>query len=121
MNEKQLEKLETRIEDVRETLQTINITLVRQELNLREHMRRTEIAEESIKHLRSEIKDTRSDLHSEIEPIQKHVDGVNYIFRVAVAISVLSGAAFSAVKLYEWTQAKEKPSAAQVSEMRIRE
>lgn len=118
MDEKRLDKLEERLDEVRSTLHSIDKTLVRQESNLQEHMRRTEIAEESIKYLRSDLRTTRAELVTEIEPIKKHVDGLNYILKVAVALSVLAGTVVSAVKVYELTQDKGRKPHAQVPEMR---
>jgi len=44
-----MKKLEEKIDQLIDTQQDMNETLIRQELNLKEHMRRTEILEDEIK------------------------------------------------------------------------
>lgn len=50
------------LEDIRESISTISKTLIRQEVQLTEHIRRTDVAEKNIE----KIADT-------IKPIQEHV------------------------------------------------
>lgn len=56
------EKIESKIDRLDERLDNIDKTLVRQEENLRQHMYRTELLEDSVQMLRDEFK-----------PVQKHV------------------------------------------------
>lgn len=74
---KQLDKLD-------EKLDSVDITLVKQEENLREHMRRTEILEEQHTIFRSEI-------HAEINPIKSHVNQVKGIVKfLAITLPILA-------------------------------
>lgn len=64
---------------MREELQGIKIVNVKQEQNLREHMKRSDALEESIDILRKEMK-----------PLQKHVLFVDFFFKALGGIAVLA-------------------------------
>ena len=77
-----LDKLDERIDK-------IDITLVKQQVILDEHVRRSLNNEESLK------------LHrEEFEPIKNHVLQVNFIFKVIIFISVLVGIAQGIKELF---------------------
>lgn len=84
----------TRIEDslikVTETLHSVDKTLVKQEENLREHMRRTELAENNI-----------SSLRAELEPVKKHVLAVNTILKFFGALSLGAGLILTLINIME--------------------
>ena len=63
--------MSTRLDDIHSELVEIKLTQKEIELNLKEHIRRTELAEESIQLIREEFK-----------PIKKHVDTVNTTAKV---------------------------------------
>lgn len=120
MDEKRLERIEMNLVEHLGMLHNIDKTLIRQEGTLKEHMRRTRAAEESVAILKEEIQTTRSDLETKIRPIQRHVDGINYILAAVGVLSLLCSAAFGAIKLYEWSKStkSEAKSDAQVPEVR---
>lgn len=75
-----LDKLDTRLD-------SLDKTLVKQEENLREHMRRTELLEQQHTHLEDEI-------HVELEPIKSHIQQVKGItkfltFFIPIILTVL--------------------------------
>ena len=69
--EEKIEKLDTRLD-------SIDINLAKQESNLREHMRRTQLAEENIELLRTEIK-----------PLSHHVATINNIAKIISALAAV--------------------------------
>lgn len=69
---RQLEKLD-------EKLDTVDRTLVKQEENLREHMRRTEILEKQ--HIGLQV-----EMQNELKPIRKHVTQVKSVIKFVLAI-----------------------------------
>lgn len=93
----QLDKLD-------EKLDSVDKTMVKQEENLREHMRRTEILEEQHSVLRTEAQkqhDTvRSEMHDELEPIKAHVQQVKGVSKFLAAALPILGAIAGAVYKY---------------------
>lgn len=82
----QLDKLDDKLESV-------DKTLVKQEENLREHMRRTELLEKQHEQLQSEI-------HEELEPVKAHVNQVKGIAKFLAAAIPIIGAVAGAVYKY---------------------
>lgn len=85
MDEK-LNKLEAKIDALDEHLGSIDITLVKQEASLSEHMKRSDSLEKMVNLLQSELK-----------PIEKHVHAVDGVLKFLGALSILVGIA-AAVK-----------------------
>ena len=90
----QLDKLDDKIDNV-------DKTLIKQEENLREHMRRTEILEEQHKLLREEQlaqnQGLKSDVHNELEPIKAHVQQVKGVLKFIVVGLPIAAAAIGAL------------------------
>lgn len=82
----QLDKLDDKLD-------AVDKTLVKQEENLREHMRRTELLEKQHEML-------QSDIHEELEPIKSHINQVKGISKFLAAALPLLGAAAGAVYKY---------------------
>lgn len=80
-NERIYEVLDKISEDISE----LKITTAKQEENLKEHIRRTELAEENLQMIRQEI-----------EPLKQHVIAINGVLKIIGLISVVigSGAGF---------------------------
>jgi hypothetical protein len=57
------ERILDKLDKMDDRLNHIDITLVKQEENLKEHMRRTLIAEESIEVIRTELKPVKKHIH----------------------------------------------------------
>ena len=88
-----LQRVIQQLDKIDEKLDEVDKTLVKQEENLREHMRRTEILEKQHEGLRLEI-------HDEIEPIKEHVAQVKGITKfVIIIIPILAGIAGAVYKL----------------------
>lgn len=85
-------KIDRHYEVTNDRLQAIEKVQVKQEENLGEHMRRTELAEKAIGSLYEDLKDLRDD---EIAPLKKHKafmeGGLKGIGLVATAVSVIAG------------------------------
>lgn len=59
-----LKRLEAKIDKLDDRLDTVDKTLVLQEANLREHMKRSDL------------------LEKKLEPVEKHVNAVNTVFKM---------------------------------------
>lgn len=90
MNDKRLENIEASLSKLTDSIHSIDKTLVKQEENLREHMRRTELAENNI-----------SKLSSELEPVKKHVVAVNTILKFFGALSLGAGLILTLINIME--------------------
>lgn len=75
-----------KLDEMDKRLDEINVTLVKQEGNLQEHMRRSEANEKAVELLQSQL-----------EPVKDHVKSVNAILRFAGGIAILL-AAFESIK-----------------------
>lgn len=84
--EKLDEKMDKKFDRVEERLDSMDKTLVKQEENLKEHMRRTELAERSIEKMDTDLK-----------PIKKHVDMLQGVFKfiglIATVVGIIAGLA----------------------------
>lgn len=76
----QLEKIDNKLEGVNERLTNLDVTSAKQEVSLENHIRRTEIAEESIEIIRGEM-----------QPIKKHIHMVEGAFKLLGGISLVAG------------------------------
>ena len=84
---KELERVIYQLDKLDDKLDNVDKTLVKQEENLREHMRRTEILEKQ----HGQLSDH---LDEELEPIKAHVQQVKGISKfIAVAVPLLLSAA----------------------------
>lgn len=70
---KALEKFESKLDALDSRLDSVDKTLVKQELNLNEHMRRTEIAEQNLMHLSQKTEAEIAQIRHDSEPLKKHV------------------------------------------------
>lgn len=77
-----LERIYETLDKIDNDLTDLKIISAKQEENIKEHIRRTELAEENLTLLRQEI-----------EPLKHHVIVINGILRVIGAISVIIGSA----------------------------
>lgn len=79
----QLSKLGTKIESVDDKLDSVDKTLVKQEENLKEHMRRTDLLEKQHKELDNHVR-------QEIEPVKKHINQVTGVFKfISIAVPII--------------------------------
>lgn len=65
------DKIDTKLDKIDDRLSSIDVTLVKQNAELEHHIYRTEIAEQKLELLRIEFK-----------PVKRHVDRVNFVFRI---------------------------------------
>lgn len=78
-----------KLEVIEREIVEIKLILVRQEENIRHHIRRTDLAEENLKELRNQLK-----------PIETHVRHVEGALKVFGFISVLVAVAVSIIQLF---------------------
>jgi 2C-methyl-D-erythritol 2,4-cyclodiphosphate synthase len=84
----QLDKIEEKIDRVESRISNIDITLVKQEVNLAEHMRRTELNEIAVEKIRETL-----------VPINKHVNMLEGVFKFFGLVSILLGITVSIIKI----------------------
>lgn len=72
MDDKRLDRIETKLDDTNEKLGSIDSTLAAQHISLKEHMRRTAM------------------LEKELKPIQKHVSMVQGALKLVSIIAMLA-------------------------------
>jgi len=77
-----LERIYESLDRIEVDITNLRIITAKQEENIKEHIRRTELAEENLTLLRGEI-----------EPLKQHVIVINGILRVIGVISVVIGSA----------------------------
>jgi hypothetical protein len=85
-NERIYEVLDKISDDVSE----LKVTSAKQEENLKEHIRRTEIAEENLDLIRKEI-----------EPLKEHVIVINGFLKIIGAISVIVGSVAGMIRIFD--------------------
>ena len=79
-----IRRLQDKVSDnhdaVQKELKEVNVSLVKQEENLRQHMYRTELAEKRLEHIEEDLK-----------PIKSVLAGAKGVFAVIGAIATLAG------------------------------
>jgi len=83
-----LEKLYEKHSEVVDEIKEVKVILARQDLQLAEHIRRTELLEEGLELVRNDIK-----------PLQKHIDYINGGLKLLGLLSLIAGIAVSIVQL----------------------
>lgn len=91
-NKDEFEKIHGTLDKLDSRLDTVDITLTKQEMNLCEHMKRSDRAEQMIEMLSKELKHISNE---EIKPVQKHVNmvqgAIKFIGVSATLIAILKG------------------------------
>lgn len=77
-----IDRLEDKIDKVSEVLVCIDKTLVKQEENLKEHMRRTNLLEQAL------------------EPVENHVSNVTFLFKFFTGCIAILGVLIGILKLF---------------------
>jgi BRCT domain type II-containing protein len=85
-NERIYEVLDKISDDVSE----LKVTSAKQEENIKEHIRRTEIAEENLELIRKEM-----------QPLKEHVIVINGVLKIVGAVSVIVGSIAGIVRMFE--------------------
>lgn len=80
------ERILNKLDEMDKRIDNIDVTLVKQELNLQEHMRRSLANEEAVNLLKEQL-----------EPVKDHVKSVNSILKFAGGVAILL-AAFESIK-----------------------
>lgn len=78
------------LDKISEDVSDLKVTSAKQEENLKEHIRRTEIAEENLDLIRKEI-----------EPLKEHVIVINGVLKIIGAISVIVGSTVGIVRIFD--------------------
>jgi hypothetical protein len=86
----ELTELKAAVLKIADDLGDLKVTAAKQEVNLAEHMRRTELAEKSIELLRSDVK-----------PIQKHVAMLEGVLKALGILSVILGLIAGAIQFFK--------------------
>jgi chromosome segregation ATPase len=82
--EQRITRIEEKLDGLSTTLHAVDKTLVAQHASLKEHIRRTALAEDAIEYIRNDLKPVRAHIH--------RVDGVlKFIGFMALSISLLGG------------------------------
>lgn len=90
---KYLEKIDNKIDRLDNRLDGVEKIQVKQEANLGEHMRRTDLAEESIQLLREDLK-----------PVQTHVSYMNGFLKGIGILATLAGIGAAALEIVKFFQ-----------------
>lgn len=77
-----MSQLEQKLDKIQEDIVEIKMTLAENTLSLKEHMRRTALAEERIEHVQEESDKKIKAIVGELKPIQKHVWAVNWTLKL---------------------------------------
>lgn len=86
--DERLKRIESKIDKLDDRLDSLDKTSVKQEQNLAEHMRRTELAEANIDSIRDELK-----------PVQRHVAMLEGILKFIGLVGTLVAIAAGVVKV----------------------
>jgi hypothetical protein len=78
------------LDKISEDISDLKVTTAKQEENIKEHIRRTEIAEENLDLIRKEI-----------EPLKEHVIVINGFLKIVGAISVIVGSVAGMIRIFD--------------------
>ena len=83
-----MKEIKNDIKEIKENLHAIDKTLVKQEENLKQHMYRTDLAEQRLEHIEDSL-----------EPIKRHVDGMSGALKLLLVVGAVLGIALTVSKL----------------------
>lgn len=83
--------IDSKVDKLDMRLDNVDVTLGKQQVELSDHIRRTEIAEQNITLIRSEIK-----------PIQKHVDMIHGALKLLGLVTSIVGLIAGVIKIMEF-------------------
>lgn len=83
------EKVMSTLEKMAEKIHSIDLTLAKQEENLKIHMYRTELSEKRLEHIENVL-----------APINKHVSGVEGVLKFLGVLSVVLGIILTFLKIF---------------------
>lgn len=86
-----LEKIDQKLEKINDHLGNIDVTLAKQELSLQEHIRRTNLNEQAIEHLKSTL-----------VPINKHIIAQETGFKILGKIAAVTAFIVGVLKITEY-------------------
>lgn len=84
------ERIFQSLDKISEDISDLKVVVGKQEENIKEHMRRTEIAEENLALIREEI-----------EPLKNHIVVINGVLKIVGIVAIIIGAAASVFKIIE--------------------
>jgi tetrahydromethanopterin S-methyltransferase subunit G len=91
INDKDLfERVLDRLDSIDERLNNVDKTLVKQEMNLDEHMKRSDSLETMINHVKMDL-----------EPVESHVKNVNLILKIIGILGSSICAIYYAIEIYK--------------------
>jgi len=93
VDEKLLDIIVDKLNDVDQRLDKMTIILARQEANLKTHMRRSELNEQALEILKSEVK-----------PIQEHVLKINFLMKILAVVGGIIGAVYTILQIVTMTR-----------------
>ena len=101
-----LDKIDAKIDGLVESLHSVDKTLAVQAEQLREHMRRSDALEDLVethKHMIgaqvNSLKGEMKEIIAEVEPIKRHVNGLNWVWKALLALGGLAAAIHQITKL----------------------
>ncbi len=100
-------RMEQKLDTLLNGYHGIDKTLILQSQQLKEHMRRTRVAEKTLQRFEERF-------DTELAPLRQHVQGMGYILKAFGVVSLLLTVALGAMKTYEWFEKPtkgEKPNA----------
>lgn len=95
-------RMEQKLDTLLNGYHAMDKTLILQNQQLKEHMRRTRVNEKTLQKFEERF-------DTEIAPIKEHVRGLNYLLKAFGVISLLLTVALGGTKLYEWLYTKPQP------------
>lgn len=82
-------RIEEKLDKIADKLEVLNVISAKQEVNINEHIRRTDLAEKNIEYLREELR-----------PVQKHVFRVEGITKLVGLLGIMTTIVVSILEIF---------------------
>lgn len=96
-----IDKIESKLDRLDQRLDDQNSTLDKQSVVLEDHTRRSLAAEENLLMLRSEMHTDQTHIEQRLKPVEKHIDRVEFVFKIIGFGAVVIGILASVAKIIE--------------------
>lgn len=90
MDQGRIDRIETKLDNISKDVASIDKTLAQQHVSLQEHMRRTALAEESIKLIREDMK-----------PVKAHINRLEGVVKAVGLASILLSIVLGLLKIFQ--------------------
>ena len=96
-----LEKIYDKLEKLVDEMSEMKVIVAKQEVNLQEHMKRSDLLEEQMKLTQETYNRDKAEIEAELVPVKTHIHTVKSVFKVGSGIAAIIGVLGIIAQIYQ--------------------